>query len=498
MIISSPSARAFVRVLNTLNNYCVQTPRLIVFALYFLPRMSLIDPQIFRAYDIRGKAHEKLTEDVCRLIACAFGSILRERTGKDHPRICVGRDARTHGHLFERAVIEGLLSTGCSVTTIGETPSPVNYFTVCTQNFDGGVQVTASHNPAEDNGLKLTTAHAHSFSGDDIQNLKRRIEIGGFLHGEGMEESYDASTPYREHLTKVFSSCGKEMTVAVDYGNSVAGPCYGSVLQSIGCEIHALYAEPDGTFPNHPADPSKRETLKELQDLVQEKKCTLGLAFDGDGDRLGIVDDRGNIVSADHILLLLAKDHLERLPGKPVVFTVSNSSILETEIRAWGGAPVMTKVGHPSVEHALEEHGALLGGEQSGHFFCGENYFLFDDALVAALRILTILQKKNISLSALLQEFPPVYQAEERRPACPDEEKAQIIEKVKRHFLKNHLVNTLDGVRIDFGDGAWAGIRQSNTSPCISICAEARSTKKLQEVEETILMHLKSYNVLSW
>ncbi len=285
----------------------------------------------------------------------------------------------------------------------------------------------------------------------------------------------------------------------MDGGNGVAGPVYCDVLRKVGCEVIELYTEPDGTFPNHAADPSKHETLRELQQKVLTEKADIGFAFDGDGDRVGVIDEKGAIVTADQTLLLLAQDHLIRHKGAPVIFTVSNSSLLETEVKKWGGRPVMCKVGHSYVEHAMRDNSALLGGEQSGHFFCGENYFGFDDALVAALRVLAILAGAAIpgrgqkKLSALIAEFPQVYQMPELRPYCPDHLKAEIIRKATEHFQNKYPVITLDGARIDFGDGAWAGIRFSNTSPCLSICIEARSEAKLSAVEKEVLEHMRTY-----
>lgn len=460
--------------------------------------MADISPHIFRAYDIRGRAHEQLTEEACDAVGRAFGSVLRERTGKDHPTVCVGRDARVHGPAFEQAAIEGLVSTGCRVLSIGQTPSPVNYFTVCTEELDGGVQITASHNPAHDNGIKLCTADAHAFAGEDLQELHRRIQEGRYAEGAGSAGPFDAVSPYAFYLSSLFSDIGHDLHIAVDSGNGVAGPVYCDVLRAIGADVMELYTEPDGTFPNHAADPSKHDTLRDLQRTVSEHELSLGLAFDGDGDRLGIVDERGAVRSADEILLILARDHLARFPGSPVVFTVSNSGILESEITRWGGKPVLCPVGHSHVEHAMVEHGALLGGEQSGHFFCGEDYFAFDDALVAALRVLSILKTSGQKLSDLCADFPAVYQAPERRPFVPDDEKAKVVQDVILHYGKHHDVLTLDGARIDFGDGAWAGIRQSNTSPRISICMEARSPERLAEIEGSILAHLRNYPQINW
>lgn len=460
--------------------------------------LPMTDPHIFRAYDIRGKADSQLTEEVCTLVGQGFGSVLRELYNTDHPKVIVGRDARTHSPKFEKALVEGLKSTGCDVFLIGQTPSPMNYFTLCQGQYNGSVQITASHNPPEDNGIKLQLRNAEAYAGDDLQILLKRIEKKDFTSGEGSVKDIDAVHPYVDHLSQLFKNAGAGMTVVIDGGNGVAGPVYCDVLKNVGAKLIELYIEPDGTFPNHAADPSKHDTLEELQAVTKKKKVTVGFAFDGDGDRIGIVDENGKILSADEILLLLAKDHLKRNPGAPVIFTVSNSGMLETEIQKWGGRPIMCKVGHSFVEHAMRKNKSLLGGEQSGHFFSGEKYFTFDDALVAGLRILKILQDAKKPLSELVAEFPKVYQSPEMRPYCPDEMKGKIITDAIKIFQKDFPVETMDGARIDFGEGAWAGIRQSNTSPRISICIETRSEKKLLEVKERILAFLKGYSVIDF
>lgn len=460
--------------------------------------MHPIDPRIFRAYDIRGTALTQLTVDAARRIAHGFGSVLRERISGRMPRVCVGRDARTHGPQLERAVIDGLMAAGCDVFTIGATPSPLSYFTVCNAPFDGGIQVTASHNPAPDNGLKLCTENAHAYAGDDLQDLHIRITQERFAQGTGTVQPYDGTRPYLEAIQKRFSGALEGMNIVVDSGNGIAGPVYCRALRAAGAIVTELYTEPDGTFPNHAADPSKHATLRELQETVQREQADLGFGFDGDGDRMGLVDETGAIRTPDEILLLLAQDVLRRHPGSPIVFTVSNSGILETEITRLGGTPIMCKVGHSFVEHAMQEHGALVGGEQSGHFFCFEDYFGFDDALVAALHVAAIVQRSKEPVSAAMSRFPRVYQAPERRPAVPDDRKWDIVSAVEKHFSATHPVITLDGVRIDFGNGAWAGIRASNTSPCISICIEARSPEQLKSVEETVLTHLRTYPDIEW
>lgn len=484
--------------------------------------MAGIDPHIFRAYDIRGKADTQLTDEACFLIGQAFGAVLIEKYGHEHqsPTVVVGRDARTHSPKFEVKMIEGLLAAGCTVKKIGQTPSPINYFTICHGNFDAGVQITASHNPKEDNGIKLQIRNAEAFSGEDLQELRRRIEKGlpsPLGEGSGVRreaEDLDAITPYIETLTKIFKDVGTGKHIVVDGGNGVAGPVYCDVLRKVGATVSELYTEPDGNFPNHAADPSKHLTLRELQEKVVAEKADIGFAYDGDGDRVGIVDEKGAIVTADQTLLLLAHDHLTRHKNAPIIFTVSNSGLLETEVKKWGGVPVMCKVGHSFVEHAMRDHGALLGGEQSGHFFCGEGYYGFDDALVASLHILKILASprprrgapleealrgcEDEGISELIATFPVVFQSPERRPHCPDHLKADVIKKVTEHFQKTHPVSTLDGARIDFGDGAWAGIRYSNTSPVLSICIEARSNEKRRSVEKEVLDHLAGYPDVSF
>ena len=473
--------------------------------------MPKIDPRIFRAYDIRGRAGEQITEEAARLIGHAFGEEVKKRSGKKNPKLVVGRDARLSSPGLLDALKNGLQVAGCTVLDMGETPSPLNYFTICRLGLDGGAQITASHNPGHDNGIKLQMKDAEAFAGEDLQRLREGIEQrkngkSQMANGKSQVESIDAITPYLDHLKTMFGDIGKGMTVVVDGGNGVAGPVYVKALKNTGAKVIELFTEPDGNFPNHPADPSKHSTLKDLQEMVRKEKADLGFAFDGDGDRLGIVDENGVIRNADEILLLMAKDLLSRHPGSPVIFTVSNSSILETEIKKCGGKPVMCKVGHSFVEHAMRQHGAKLGGEQSGHFFCEEDYYGFDDALVAALRMLKIYSEfrtcpepsrrvpnSELYFSSLFSTFPKVYQAPEWRPHCPDDRKGEVIAAITAHFQKDYPVNTLDGARIDFGDGAWAGIRQANTSPCISVCMEARSPEKLREVEEVVREHVRSY-----
>ncbi len=455
---------------------------------------SPIDPHIFRAYDIRGKAGTQITQDACRQIGFTFGFILKEKYKIDHPRVVVGRDARTHSASFDAAVTEGLVAAGCHVLSMGPTPSPINYFTIVRLSLDGGVQITASHNPGSDNGMKLQVRDAEAFSGDDLQVLRRRIEKGGGrTTSRGSTEAIDAVGPYIDHYATLFAGAGTGLSIVTDCGNGIAGPVYNETLKRIGCTVTALYEEPDGTFPHHLADPSKWDTLKELQGEIRTKNAFCGLALDGDGDRVGLVDERGDIRTADEMLLLLAQDYLVRFPGKAVIFTTSMSSTLETEIRRWGGKPVMCAVGHSVVEHAMREHDAPLGGEQSGHFFLEDVAHGYDDALAVALQLIKILHAGKKSPSSLFADFPKVFHAPELRPHCPDGDKTRIVQSLTAHFVKKYSVDVTDGARIDFGEGAWANIRQSNTSPKLSVCIEARSAAKLSSVEEEVLAQMRTY-----
>jgi phosphomannomutase/phosphoglucomutase len=478
--------------------------------------LSPIDPHIFRAYDIRGKAGSQITEDACEQIGFAFGMIVRERYKIDHPRIVVGRDARTHSAGFDAAVTKGLLAAGCHVLSMGPTPSPINYFTIVTQKLDGGIQITASHNPGSDNGLKLQVRDAEAFSGDDLQKLRVRIESGTKRIATPLRQGYEgqaseqrtedeltahssqltainAVDPYFDHYSQLFDGMGRGLSIVTDCGNGITGPVNNAIIRKIGCKITDLFSEPDGTFPNHPADPSKWDTLKELQETIIRTKADGGLAFDGDGDRVGLVDELGNIHTADEMLLLLAKRYLTKFPGSPVVFTTSMSSTLETEITKWGGKPVMCAVGHSVVEHTMRHEGAPLGGEQSGHFFLKDVAYGYDDALAVALVLIAIRHEEGKPFSELFKEFPTVFHAPELRPHCADGEKTRIIQSITEHFSKVYPVNTMDGARIDFGDGAWANIRQSNTAPKLSVCLEARSEKKLADITEIVLRELRTY-----
>lgn len=456
-----------------------------------------ISQKIFRAYDIRGTYPDDLNTLTAKLIGQGFAKWLIQKSGNSNPNVVVGRDNRIHGEELQKAFIDGLVQSGCHVTNIGLTPSPHLYFANTLGKFDGGCNVTASHNPKEYNGFKLMTKNAHAVFGDQIQEIYQLIQKGDFIEGKGELLEADFKEEYLDKLKGLFEF-KRPLKVVVDTGNGIAGMLYPAVLKKLGCEVVELYTELDGTFPNHEPDPIVEANLTDLKQKVLEERADIGLAFDGDGDRVGTVTEEGEFVDADKVLMLLAKDALSRHPGKAVVFTVSNSQVLFDLVKEWGGKPVMCKVGHSYVEDAMTEHEAIIGGEQSGHFFLPENYYSYDDALVTACRILKILSDSDRSFSGLFHEFPKTYLSPEMRPECPDDVKFEIIQKVTDHFKDQYPAETMDGIRLDFGNGGWAGIRASNTSPRISITMEAKSQKELGEIKDIVLDHLKTYPDIKW
>ncbi len=457
----------------------------------------MLSQTIFRAYDIRGVVGKEVDAEGARDIGRAFGTYLCQKTGKTDPRAAVGRDNRTHGDKLQRAFIEGLASTGARVTNVGLCPSPLLYFTVTEGDFDGGCNVTASHNPAEYNGFKLVLAEGHAVFGGELQKLYAMIQGGEFAEGTGSVETGGFFERYKEVLGRLFAF-PRKLKVVVDTGNGVAGAFYPAAIRAMGHEVFELFSELDGRFPNHQPDPVVEKNLDDLKREVLRVGADVGLAFDGDGDRVGLVDEKGVMHSADQLLMLFSQDALLRHTGRAVVFTVSNSQTLFELVKKSGGRPVMCPVGHSHVEHAMQAEKAIVGGEQSGHFFLPEGYYGFDDALVAGLRLLSIISLSGAPAGSLFKAFPKTFSAPELRPYCPDERKFEIVEAVKVHFGGRYPVVTLDGGRIDFGRGGWAGVRASNTSPCLSVVIEAQSADHLEEISKEVLEHLKTYPGIDW
>ena len=456
--------------------------------------MNTIPPNIFRAYDIRGIYGNELTKESIFLLGKGIGTYFKRKYKEQEDiTLAVGRDNRTHGKELQNSFIQGLLNTGCHVTDISLSPSPLLYFSVAHQNFDGGINITASHNPKEYNGLKIIGKQAHSICGDEIQEIRKIIEKEDYLQGDGKLSSANFFNDYLSEITSKIS-LQRNLKIVIDAGNGIAGQFYPQVFEKLGCEVIKLYCESDGSFPNHEPDPIVEKNLIDLQKKVIEENADLGIAFDGDGDRLGIVDEKGAIHDANQLLILLARDILKRSKTS-VIYTVSCSSSLPGEVEKAGGKTVMVPVGHSFVEQAMRENNSLLGGEQSGHFFVAENYYSFDDACFASAKILSIASGSANTLSSLFLDMPKVFAIPEIRPDCSDENKFEIIKTLAEEFKEKYKVNTMDGIRVDLQNGAWASIRASNTSPKLSICVEARSKEDLDQINQDIWNTLEKQGI---
>ncbi len=473
-----------------------------------------INPLIFRAYDIRGIAHKPaltdanaapvdLTPETAELIGKAAGTYLRTHHGRapeTGSNIIVGGDNRLSTPELKAAYIQGLLSTGCNVTDIGLASSPLLYYAVCKLKADGGTSITASHNPKQYNGVKLIGPMAHAICGDQLQEVLHIIEEGAFKTGKGTyEKRDDLFELYITDMQKIVS-IPRPLKVVVDAGNGITGKFAPDLLRAFGCEVTELYCELDGNFPNHEANPEDEENLRDLIQTMKTGKYDMGIGFDGDGDRIGIIDEKGRHYAADLHLLLLSKDLLTRQPGAKIVFDVKASQIVPTLIRKHGGEPIMAKTGHSFIEKAMHENGALLAGEVSGHLFFAENYYGFDDAFLAALKTLSILAHSNKPLSEHFSDLPKTHATPEIKVPCPDDRKFQIVDALRDYFTEHYDCITIDGVRILFDQTTWGIIRCSNTTPNITMRFEALTPEKLTEVMDIVARAMQQHKEIdmSW
>lgn len=442
--------------------------------------MIRVNPQIFREYDIRGVVGKDLTPDVVRLLGQAYGTYMVEKGRKD---LTVGRDCRLSSDDFRDALVEGILSTGCNVTDIGVCPTPVFYFSLFYLNKEGGMMITASHNPAEFNGFKVSVGNQTIF-GEELQNLRRRLEMGGFAQGQGTLSAYEITKPYLQRIEEDIS-IARPIKVAVDGGNGTAGPIVTTLLKNLGCQVLELYCDMDGRFPNHHPDPTVPEFLEDLIDTVIREKAEVGLAYDGDGDRLGVVDKKGEIIWGDRLLILFAREILKDHPGATIISEVKASQTLYDDIVRHGGKPLMWKTGHSLIKKKMRETNALLAGEMSGHLFFADRYFGYDDAIYASCRLLEILATYRKGALELIGDVPKTESTPEIRISCPEERKSRIVEKVRDHFSEDHEVIGIDGARILFEDG-WGLVRASNTGPILVLRFEAKDRKRLEAIRKEV------------
>jgi phosphomannomutase/phosphoglucomutase len=446
-----------------------------------------ISPYIFREYDIRGKVGEDFTEEVVKEIGKAYGTIIKRKGGK---KICCGRDGRLSSPSLQEALIEGILSTGIEVINIGICPTPVMYFSLFAfEDSDGGIQVTGSHNPPEFNGLKICVGKDTIF-GSQIQEIRKIIEKKDYEKGNGKVEEREILNKYIDYVCNNIE-LKRPLKVVLDPGNGVCSLTALEIFKRLGCEVECLFCEIDGTFPNHFPDPVVPENLKWLKDKVLKGGYEVGFGYDGDGDRLGVIDEKGNIIWGDQLLIIFAKDLLKKYSGAKIIGEVKCSRTLYETIAKLGGIPIMWKTGHSLIKNKMKEEKALLAGEMSGHIFFADKWFGFDDGVYASLRIAEILSQNNIPLSEYLKDIPKMYSTPEIRKECPDEVKFKVVERLVKKF-KNEGLNVIDvdGARIEFKEG-WALVRASNTQPVLVLRFEAETEEFLKKLQDIVYKSLE-------
>jgi phosphomannomutase/phosphoglucomutase len=454
-----------------------------------------VPKSIFRQYDVRGLVDSELTPELARALGRAFASLGAERLGHP-PVIAVGRDNRPSGEALSRGVRQGIVDAGGTAIDVGALPTPALYFGVIALKTDGGLQVTGSHNPPEFNGFKMVL-QGEAFHGDDILELWEIIMAERWRSGQGKETS-DGSVlqRYREAIISR-NHLERPVQVVVDCGNGIGSLIAVSTLRGLGAEVTPLFCESDGSFPNHHPDPTVPENLRDLQAEVRRTGAELGIAFDGDADRIGAVDETGEIIYGDQLLVLYGRDAVRRFGrGTPVIFDVKSSEVLPQALKAAGATPVMWKTGHSLIKAKMKELNAPLAGEMSGHMFFGGDYFGFDDALFAAARLLEMVSRQRFGLAALLADLPRTYATPEIRVECPEEEKFELVERAAAHFDSLYPVNTIDGVRITFPHG-WGLLRASNTQPVLVMRFEATDPKLRDEYQAEVEGWLASQKTVS-
>ena len=444
---------------------------------------------IFREYDIRGIAEEELNDGFCRDFGLVLASYFR-RHGLS--RVILGKDNRPSSDRIYASLTDALMAGGCDVVGIGLVTTPLFYYARICLSLDAGVMITASHNPPAYNGFKIARGHA-TIHGDEIQDLKRALVAGDHdaAPKPGSFSSLDLTEAYLRMLADRLA-LGRELHVAVDCGNGTAGPLAVEFLGRIGCRVTPLYCELDGTFPHHEPDPARPANLRDLRQVVRDQGADLGVAFDGDGDRLGVVDEQGRIVSGDMLMVLFWREILAKHPGVQALIEVKCSDLLVREVKRLGGVPVFTRTGHSLIKAKMREIGALFAGEMSGHMFFADEYFGFDDAFYVAGRLLRLIASGRTSLGAMLSDLPSLYSTPETRVDCPDEAKNAVVEAVRERFSRTHEVIAVDGARIIFPQG-WGLVRASNTQPVVVCRCEAATPEDLEEIKariaEALLCH---------
>ena len=441
--------------------------------------MTKIPSNIFREYDIRGNADKELTDETVRLIGRAYATWLI-RAGVNSG-VTVGGDARLSTPRIKSAIIEGILSAGLDVIDVGLVTTPMLYWSLIRFNFDGGVMITGSHNPPDMNGLKLCFERG-TLWGSEVMNIHTIAESGNFESGHGKLTHSDINDEYLKMLVSKFTlPFTKKFKVVCDSGNGAAGITARKFFEMLGCDCVSLYDEPDGHFPNHHPDPQKRENLKALIERVKSEGADVGFAYDGDADRIGVVDDKGNVIFGDRLMTLYWKEILGTHKGAAVLVEPKCSMVLPELAEKFGGRPIFWKSGHSLIKAKMRELGALFAGEYSGHMFFADEFFGHDDAFYASGRLLRIMSERRESLSRLMMSIPVYPSTEEIRIPCPDDEKFQITERIAQKVREKYECSDIDGVRINYPDG-WGLIRASNTQPVMVVRCEGKTQEALERI----------------
>lgn len=440
----------------------------------------MLKPTIFREYDIRGVADVELVDIDVEVLGRAAGTYLRRHGGD---KVNVGRDCRLSSERLRNALVCGLKAAGCQVFDLGVVPTPVLYHSVFHLKSDAAVMITGSHNPPEYNGFKIVCGGS-TIHGDQIQEIRRLIDRRDFTAGSGSEQTVDAVTPYVDEISAQFNF-PRRVKVVIDAGNGTGGPVMHRLLERLNCDATELFFEMDGRFPNHHPDPTVAENLEPLIGKVRERHADLGIAFDGDTDRIGAVDENGSVVFGDRLMIVYSREILSRKPGATIIGEVKCSQSLYDDIRQHGGNPVMWRTGHSLIKAKMKETHAELAGEMSGHMFFADRYYGFDDALYAACRLIEIVANSGQPLSAQLADLPQTVTTPEIRVDCPDELKFGVVQRVTERFRKTHTIIDVDGVRMLFPQG-WGLVRASNTQPVLVLRFEASTPELLDEYRHEV------------
>jgi len=444
---------------------------------------------VFRAYDVRGLVGGDINPDVFRQVGRAYASMIRRNGGR---RIAVGRDNRLSSNDLKVAFAEGARAAGVDVVDIGVVTTPILYFATAHWKLDGGANITGSHNPVDYNGVKMVHRGAAPLTESEIQGLREAIERGTFADGAGAVSRRDPHEDYFDTIAKLVR-LSRPLKVVADAGNGIAGVYGPPLLRRLGCDVIELHCESDGRFPNHLPDPEDPENVVDLQQKVVEVGADLGLAWDGDADRVGVIDERGRRHEADLILVLLARDLLQRHPGEKIVFDVKSSQVLVDDIKQHGGVPVMWKTGHSHLKRKMREDHILLGGEVSGHMFFADGYYGVDDGILAACKIAEIAARHRGTVSSLFDTVPHLHATPELKALCPDAEKFRVIDELAHEFKQRYETIDIDGARVLFPGGGWGLVRASNTNPYLTLRFEARTEAEIDAMKRVIYDALRRY-----